>query len=59
MNWLSSFWIVLAKELREGLRDRKALTTALFFPVLGPPRHEVVDHVVEHCIVFHIISSQV
>ncbi|HET8723071.1 MAG TPA: ABC transporter permease subunit [Anaeromyxobacteraceae bacterium] len=36
MSWLRSFWIVLAKELREGLRDRKALVTALFFPVLGP-----------------------
>jgi sodium transport system permease protein len=36
VSWLSSFWIVLAKELREGLRDRKALVTALFFPVLGP-----------------------
>jgi sodium transport system permease protein len=36
LSWLSSFWIVLAKELREGLRDRKALVTALFFPVLGP-----------------------
>jgi len=36
VSWLSSFWIVLAKELREGVRDRKALITALFFPVLGP-----------------------
>ena len=36
MSWLASFWIVLSKELREGLRDRKALLTALFFPVLGP-----------------------
>jgi len=36
MSWLRSFWIVLSKELREGLRDRKALLTALFFPVLGP-----------------------
>jgi sodium transport system permease protein len=36
MNWLRSFWVVLSKELREGLRDRKALVTALFFPVLGP-----------------------
>jgi sodium transport system permease protein len=36
VRWLSSFRIVLAKELREGLRDRKALITALFFPVLGP-----------------------
>ncbi len=36
MSWLASFWIVLAKELREGMRDRKALVTALFFPVLGP-----------------------
>jgi sodium transport system permease protein len=36
VSWLRSFWIVLAKELREGLRDRKALITALFFPALGP-----------------------
>lgn len=36
MSWLASFWVVLSKELREGLRDRKALVTALFFPVLGP-----------------------
>jgi sodium transport system permease protein len=36
MSWLRSFWIVLSKELHEGLRDRKALVTALFFPVLGP-----------------------
>ena len=36
MSWLASFWVVLAKELREGMRDRKALVTALFFPVLGP-----------------------
>jgi sodium transport system permease protein len=36
MSWLRSFWVVLSKELREGLRDRKALLTALFFPVLGP-----------------------
>ncbi len=36
MSWLASFWVVLAKELREGLRDRKALITALFFPALGP-----------------------
>ena len=36
MSWLRSFWVVLAKELREGLRDRKALITALFFPALGP-----------------------
>ncbi len=36
MSWIAHFWIVLAKELREGLRDRKALVTALFFPVLGP-----------------------
>ena len=36
MSWLASFWVVLSKELREGMRDRKALVTALFFPVLGP-----------------------
>ena len=36
MNWLTSFWLVLSKELREGMRDRKALLTALFFPALGP-----------------------
>jgi len=36
MSWLHAFWIVLSKEIREGLRDRRALLTALFFPVLGP-----------------------
>jgi sodium transport system permease protein len=36
MSWARSLWVVLSKELREGLRDRKALVTALFFPVLGP-----------------------
>ncbi|HET8732989.1 MAG TPA: ABC transporter permease subunit [Anaeromyxobacteraceae bacterium] len=36
MSWLASLWVVLSKELREGLRDRKALVTALFFPALGP-----------------------
>jgi sodium transport system permease protein len=36
MSWARSLWVVLSKELREGLRDRKALITALFFPVLGP-----------------------
>jgi sodium transport system permease protein len=36
VTWLASFWVVLAKELHEGLRDRKALVTALFFPALGP-----------------------
>lgn len=36
MSWARSLWVVLAKELHEGLRDRKALVTALFFPVLGP-----------------------
>jgi sodium transport system permease protein len=36
MSWLQSAWVVLSKELHEGLRDRKALVTALFFPVLGP-----------------------
>jgi len=36
VSWLRSFWVVLSKELHEGLRDRKALVTALFFPVLGP-----------------------
>jgi sodium transport system permease protein len=36
MSWLHSLRVVLSKELREGLRDRKALVTALFFPVLGP-----------------------
>jgi sodium transport system permease protein len=36
VTWLSSFWVILSKELKEGLRDRKALVTALFFPALGP-----------------------
>ena len=36
MSWLASFWVVLSKELHEGIRDRKALLTALFFPALGP-----------------------
>ncbi|MEI7704925.1 MAG: ABC transporter permease [Deltaproteobacteria bacterium] len=36
MSWLASLWTVLGKELHEGLRDRKALVTALFFPALGP-----------------------
>ncbi len=36
MRWFPSFRVVLAKELREGIRDRRALITALFFPVLGP-----------------------
>jgi sodium transport system permease protein len=36
MSWLRSFWVVLHKEIREGLRDRRALVTALFFPLLGP-----------------------
>jgi sodium transport system permease protein len=36
MSWLRSVLVVLSKELREGLRDRRALVTALFFPVLGP-----------------------
>jgi sodium transport system permease protein len=36
MSWLQSFRVVLGKELADGVRDRKALVTALFFPVLGP-----------------------
>jgi sodium transport system permease protein len=36
MSWARSLWVVFSKEMREGLRDRKALVTALFFPVLGP-----------------------
>ena len=36
MSWLRSFWVVLHKEVREGFRDRRAVVTALFFPLLGP-----------------------
>jgi len=36
MNWLRAFRVVLAKEAREGIRDRRALVAALFFPFLGP-----------------------
>ncbi|HVP69389.1 MAG TPA: ABC transporter permease subunit [Anaeromyxobacteraceae bacterium] len=36
MTWMRSFWVVFAKEVREGIRDRRALVAALFFPFLGP-----------------------
>lgn len=36
MTWWRSFRVVLVKEIGEGFRDRRALVTALFFPVLGP-----------------------
>jgi len=36
MSWARSFWVVFAKEVREGIRDRRSLVAALFFPFLGP-----------------------
>jgi len=36
VSWLRSFRVVFAKELVEGVRDRRALVAALFFPFLGP-----------------------
>jgi len=36
VSWLRSIWVVFAKEVREGFRDRRSLVTALFFPLLGP-----------------------
>lgn len=36
MSWLRSFRVVFAKEILEGIRDRRALVAALFFPFLGP-----------------------
>ena len=29
----------------------------MFLPVRGPARHEIVDHIVEQCIVVHVITS--
>ncbi len=36
MNMLRLVWIVLTKELRDGLRDRRSITTALFGAALTP-----------------------
>jgi len=36
VSWLRSFRVVFAKEILEGIRDRRALVAALFFPFLGP-----------------------
>ncbi len=34
--WFSAMWIVLRKELLDGVRDRRALFSALLYPLLGP-----------------------
>ena len=34
--WLRAMWIVLRKELLDGVRDRRALFSALLYPLLGP-----------------------
>ncbi len=36
MSWLRSLRVVFGKEVLEGIRDRRSLVTALFFPILGP-----------------------
>ncbi len=36
MPWWTAMWIVLRKELIDGLRDRRALLSALLYPLLGP-----------------------
>jgi sodium transport system permease protein len=35
-NWATAIWIVLRKELLDGVRDRRALFSALLYPLLGP-----------------------
>lgn len=35
-GWLRAMWIVLRKELLDGVRDRRALFSALLYPLLGP-----------------------
>ena len=35
MKW-RHVWVVLRKELRDGLRDRRSLFSALVFPLIGP-----------------------
>lgn len=34
--WFTAMWIVLRKELLDGVRDRRALFSALLYPLLGP-----------------------
>jgi sodium transport system permease protein len=34
--WLRAMWIVVRKELLDGVRDRRALFSALLYPLLGP-----------------------
>ena len=34
--WISAIWIVLRKELLDGVRDRRSLFSALLYPLLGP-----------------------
>lgn len=36
MTWLTAMVIVLRKELLDGVRDRRALFSALLYPLLGP-----------------------
>ncbi|EDM81646.1 putative sodium ABC transporter, permease protein [Plesiocystis pacifica SIR-1] len=36
MSWFTAMWIVLRKELVDGLRDRRALFSALLYPLLSP-----------------------
>jgi sodium transport system permease protein len=35
-TWLRAMWIVLRKELLDGVRDRRSLFSALLYPLLGP-----------------------
>jgi sodium transport system permease protein len=35
-GWFTAMWIVLRKELLDGVRDRRALFSALLYPLLGP-----------------------
>jgi len=46
VRWPRSFWVVFSKEVREGMRDRRALVAALFFPFLGPALLVVMLHLV-------------
>jgi sodium transport system permease protein len=36
IGWFTATWIVLRKELLDGVRDRRALFSALLYPLLGP-----------------------
>lgn len=35
-HWFTAMWIVLKKELLDGVRDRRALFSALLYPLFGP-----------------------